>query len=543
MAGGTRRSRGAASRGSSAAAALAQRGMVRARARAGRAHAGLRRRHLHLVQPHARAQGGGRLGGGHGGRPRRSWCASPATPATASSTRSSRATEAEDRIFSVSRRQMIQALANAASASGAEIYGLGSVGAEADGVLLDGGRPAASGRPRHRRRRRATRGCATASGSCAAASSCATAPSASLIPRTEEERRSEHGPKSIEYWSGQRRLFYSPCSEEEVYLAFMLPVADQGGIAVPVNKERGSARSRTSRTRSGASARTGAGTASSTSTSTGGRRAAWPSWATPPTRCRRTPARARARRDERAVPCGLRRRGADARGRAGALGGEGAPRAMHEQRQFGFAACGARSRGGRRCPSARRSLERGARSKWLMGHRQRAAHHVPTGGGGVRAPSGALVDMARRRLHRGIKRWFRRAYRGPSRGVIADLTTLVDAQQHASAGAPTVIGPMLVQVMPVVEQLQLDQTSEKVWERDWFARLQRPTHTCFGDATRLHRLRVRRRGGLRCSSLPHQMPPSFVAISIRLSRHHICAGVQETTAARDIRRRRSCGSA
>ena len=57
-----------------------------------------------------------------------------------------------------------------------------------------------------------------------------------LIPRTEEERRSELGQKSIEYWSGRRRLFYSACSQEEVYLAFMLPVADREGSAVPVNQ-------------------------------------------------------------------------------------------------------------------------------------------------------------------------------------------------------------------------------------------------------------------------------------------------------------------
>jgi 2-polyprenyl-6-methoxyphenol hydroxylase-like FAD-dependent oxidoreductase len=43
------------------------------------------------------------------------------------------------------------------------------------------------------------------------------------------------GRKAIEFWSGRRRLFYSPCSEQEVYLAFMLPADDTEGTAVPVN--------------------------------------------------------------------------------------------------------------------------------------------------------------------------------------------------------------------------------------------------------------------------------------------------------------------
>ena len=143
----------------------------------------------------------------------------------------------EDRIYSVSRRQMIQALASAAARSGAEIS-VSSVGIAADpagALLMEDGRRlpadlviAADGvhsRVRDSlglvRRRQLLRDGATRV----------------LIPRTEEERRSELGQKSIEYWSGQRRLFYSACSQEEVYLAFMLPVADREGSAVPVNKE------------------------------------------------------------------------------------------------------------------------------------------------------------------------------------------------------------------------------------------------------------------------------------------------------------------
>ena len=146
-------------------------------------------------------------------------------------------TRPEDRIYSVSRRQMIQALASAAARSGAEIS-VSSVGVAADpagALLMEDGRRlpadlviAADGvhsRVRDSlglvRRRRLLRDGAIRV----------------LIPRTEEERRSELGQKSIEYWSGQRRLFYCACSQEEVYLAFMLPVADREGSAVPVNKE------------------------------------------------------------------------------------------------------------------------------------------------------------------------------------------------------------------------------------------------------------------------------------------------------------------
>ena len=36
-----------------------------------------------------------------------------------------------------------------------------------------------------------------------------------LVPRTKDELTSDMGRKAIEFWSGRRRLFYSPCSEAE----------------------------------------------------------------------------------------------------------------------------------------------------------------------------------------------------------------------------------------------------------------------------------------------------------------------------------------
>ncbi len=57
---------------------------------------------------------------------------------------------------------------------------------------------------------------------------------------------------------------------------------------------------------------------------------------------------------------------------------EARERALTEHTQLRGRASGAPSRAGR--PSIRTPILRyGARSRWLMRHRQRAAHHVPTG--------------------------------------------------------------------------------------------------------------------------------------------------------------------
>ena len=141
----------------------------------------------------------------------------------------------DERIFSISRRQLIQALANAATRSGAEIeLGAVAIGAEASGALLmqDGRRLTADlvigadgvyskvrdslalARRRHPLGDGAIR---------------------LLVPRTKEELTSDMGRKAIEFWSGRRRIFCSPCSDHEVYLAFMLPADDKEGTAVPLD--------------------------------------------------------------------------------------------------------------------------------------------------------------------------------------------------------------------------------------------------------------------------------------------------------------------
>ena len=282
----------------------------------------------------------------------------------------------EDRIFSVSRRQMIQALASAATRSGAQIS-LSSVGVAADpaGALLmaDGRRRpadlviAADGvhsKVRDSlglvRRRRLLRDGAIRV----------------LIPRTEEERRSELGQKSIEYWSGRRRLFYSACSQEEVYLAFMLPVADEEGSAVPVNKgtwirsfphledaiRRVGEEARwdrfehvaLSRWSKGRAAVVGdAANAMSPNTGQGAGTAAMNALSL-----------AVFVSEAPSIEEGLRRWEARER-----------PLTEHTQMVAGIWG------GLTTWPAAIRTpiLRFGARSKWLMSHRQRAAHHVPTG--------------------------------------------------------------------------------------------------------------------------------------------------------------------
>lgn len=58
-----------------------------------------------------------------------------------------------------------------------------------------------------------------------------------MIPRTAAERDAEPPGcgTGFEYWSGMRRVTYSPCSPDEVYLALTCPRDDEIGRAVPIN--------------------------------------------------------------------------------------------------------------------------------------------------------------------------------------------------------------------------------------------------------------------------------------------------------------------
>jgi len=43
-------------------------------------------------------------------------------------------------------------------------------------------------------------------------------------------------PRTIEYWSGHRRLLFNPCSKTHLYLALSMPHDDAAGRALPLNK-------------------------------------------------------------------------------------------------------------------------------------------------------------------------------------------------------------------------------------------------------------------------------------------------------------------
>jgi 2-polyprenyl-6-methoxyphenol hydroxylase-like FAD-dependent oxidoreductase len=57
-----------------------------------------------------------------------------------------------------------------------------------------------------------------------------------LIDKTPEEMGSD-GATTIEYWSGSRRVLYTPCSETEVYIALTMLDSDEVATEIPVNRE------------------------------------------------------------------------------------------------------------------------------------------------------------------------------------------------------------------------------------------------------------------------------------------------------------------
>lgn len=57
-----------------------------------------------------------------------------------------------------------------------------------------------------------------------------------LIDKTEQEKRASDGGTTIEYWSGSRRLLYTPCSETEIYVALTMLDRDQIAKSTPIAK-------------------------------------------------------------------------------------------------------------------------------------------------------------------------------------------------------------------------------------------------------------------------------------------------------------------
>jgi 2-polyprenyl-6-methoxyphenol hydroxylase-like FAD-dependent oxidoreductase len=141
------------------------------------------------------------------------------------------------RVFSIVRQNVINALAAAASRAGVEIVtGSAATAASPEGdlILEDGRRIRADlivgadgGNSRLRdslgllaQRKYLVDGCTRL-----------------LMDKTAAERAATDGAKTIEYWSGTRRLLYTPCSETDIYIALTMLDSDAAAKAVPVRKD------------------------------------------------------------------------------------------------------------------------------------------------------------------------------------------------------------------------------------------------------------------------------------------------------------------
>jgi 2-polyprenyl-6-methoxyphenol hydroxylase-like FAD-dependent oxidoreductase len=58
-----------------------------------------------------------------------------------------------------------------------------------------------------------------------------------LMDKTAAERAATDGAKTVEYWSGTRRVLYTPCSETDIYIALTMLDSDEVAKAVPVRKD------------------------------------------------------------------------------------------------------------------------------------------------------------------------------------------------------------------------------------------------------------------------------------------------------------------
>lgn len=57
-----------------------------------------------------------------------------------------------------------------------------------------------------------------------------------LIDKTEHERSSAEAGTTIEYWSGSRRVLYTPCSQDQIYVALTMLDSDDAAKSVPLRK-------------------------------------------------------------------------------------------------------------------------------------------------------------------------------------------------------------------------------------------------------------------------------------------------------------------
>jgi 2-polyprenyl-6-methoxyphenol hydroxylase-like FAD-dependent oxidoreductase len=144
---------------------------------------------------------------------------------------------AGSRVFSVVRQNVINALAEAARSAGVEIVTeSAAVSATPDGELtlangqrlkadLIVGADGSNSRLRDAlgllaKRKYLVDGCTRL-----------------LMDKTAAERATNDGAKTVEYWSGTRRLLYTPCSESDIYIALTMLDTDEIAKAVPVRKD------------------------------------------------------------------------------------------------------------------------------------------------------------------------------------------------------------------------------------------------------------------------------------------------------------------
>jgi 2-polyprenyl-6-methoxyphenol hydroxylase-like FAD-dependent oxidoreductase len=141
------------------------------------------------------------------------------------------------RVFSIVRQTVINALAAAAERAGAEIVtGSVAAAASADGelVLADGRKLKADLIVGADGSNSAVR---EAVGLLWKRKFLVDGATRLLIAKTDQERLAMDAGTTVEYWSGTRRVLYTPCSESDIYIALTMLDRDEIAKATPVRKD------------------------------------------------------------------------------------------------------------------------------------------------------------------------------------------------------------------------------------------------------------------------------------------------------------------
>jgi 2-polyprenyl-6-methoxyphenol hydroxylase-like FAD-dependent oxidoreductase len=141
------------------------------------------------------------------------------------------------RVFSIVRQTVINALAAAAERAGAEIVtGSVATAASADGelVLADGRKLKADLIVGADGSNSVVR---EAVGLLWKRKFLVDGATRLLIAKTEQERLAMDAGTTVEYWSGTRRVLYTPCSESDIYIALTMLDRDEIAKATPVRKD------------------------------------------------------------------------------------------------------------------------------------------------------------------------------------------------------------------------------------------------------------------------------------------------------------------